>query len=170
MATQKIHNFSCLTKNTVYKVTNLQYFKTEYNPKQAIYTLESGMKLFGRVGINEQFATFSIPFYFRFKGQTDEELFKRYKFNTFKDGDALVAENHDEILEILINYVTDKVCEGCVQPADDTPRTHSCLLETRIEQAKQYLTVALDEHPKYEVGDIVDAFVNYRTQILGRSF
>ena len=170
MATQKIHNFSCLTKNTVYKVTDLQYFKTEYNPKQAIYTLESGMKLFGRVGINEQFATFSIPFYFRFKGQTDEELFKRYKFNTFKDGDALVAENHDEILEILINYVTDKVCEGCVQPADDTPRTHSCLLETRIEQAKQYLTVALDEHPKYEVGDIVDAFVNYRTQILGRSF
>ena len=171
MATQKIHNFSCLTKNNVYKVTDLQYFKTEFDPKQAIYTLESGMKLFGRVGINEQFATFSIPFYFRFKGQTDDELFKKYKFNTFKDSDALVTENHDEILEILINYVTDKVCEGCVrQQPDEPPMTHSCLLETRIEQAKQYLTVALDEHPKYEVGDIVDAFVNYRTQILGRSF
>ena len=169
MASQKIHNFSCLTKNTIYKVTDLQYFKTEFDPKQAIYTLESGMQLFGRAGINEQFATFSIPFYFRFKGQSDEELFKRYKFNTFKDGDALVAENHDEILKILINYVTDKVCEGCAQPADDPPRTHSCLLETRIEQAKQYLTVALDEHPKYEVGDIVDAFVIYREKILGRA-
>ena len=171
MSTQKINNFSCLIKNNIYKVTDLQYFKTDYNPKQAIYTLESGLKLFGRPGINEQFATFSIPFYFRYKGQADE-LFKRYKFNTFKDSDALVTENHDEILEILINYVTDKVCEGCVrgQPADEPPRTHSCLLETRIEQAKQYLTVALYEHPKYEVGDIVDAFVNYRTNILGRSF
>ena len=66
---------------------------------------------------------------------------------------------------------SDKVCEGCVrhQP-DEPPMNHSCLLETRIEQAKQYLTVALDEHPKYDVGDIVDAFVDYRTLILGRTF
>ena len=170
MSTQKINNFSCLIKNNIYKVTDLQYFKTDYNPKQAIYTLESGLKLFGRPGINEQFATFSIPFYFRYKGQADE-LFKRYQFDTFKDSNALVAENHDEILDILINYVTDKVCEGCTrnQP-DEPPMTHSCLLETRIEQAKQYLTAALDEHPKYEVGDIVDAFVKYRTKILGRTF
>ena len=163
MSTQKIHNFSCLIKNNIYKVTDLQYFKTDYNPKQAIYTLESGLKLFGRPGINEQFATFSIPFYFRYKGQADE-LFKRYKFNTFKDSDALVTENHDEILEILINYVTDKVCKG-----SEPPMTLSDLLETRIEQAKQYLTVALNEHPKYEVGDIVDAFVIYREKMVGRA-
>ena len=167
----KVYNFSSLTKNNIYKVTDVHYFKTEYNPKQVVYTVESGVRLFGRSGINEKFAKFSTPFYFRFKGQSDNELYKKYKFDTFKDSDELVAQNHDEILEILINYVSDKVCEGCVrhQP-DEPPMTHSCLLETRIEQAKQYLTVALDEHPKYDVGDIVDAFVDYRTQILGRTF
>ena len=42
---------------------------------------------------------------------------------------------------------------------DEPPMNHSCLIETRIEQAKKYITVALDEHPKYDVGDIVDAFI-----------
>ena len=167
----KVYNFSSLIKNNIYKVTDVHYFKTDYNPNQIVYTLESGRRLFGRCGINEKFRALSTPFYFQYKGQADNELFKRYKFVTFKDSDELVAENHDEILEILINYVSDKVCEGCVrhQP-DEPPMEHSCLLETRIEQAKQYLTVALDEHPKYDVGDIVDAFVGYRTQILGRTF
>ena len=166
----KVYNFSCLTINNIYKVTNVDFFKTDYNLKQVIYTLESGLRLYGRSGINEKFAAFSTPFYFRYKGQTDNALFKKYKFDTFKDSDELLAQNHDEILEILINYVTDKVCEGCArnQP-DEPPMTHSCLLETRIEQAKQYLTVALNEHPKYEVGDIVDAFVIYREKILGRA-
>ena len=167
----KVYNFSSLIKNNIYKVTDVHYFKTDYNPNQIVYTLESGRRLFGRCGINEKFRALSTPFYFQYKGQADNELFKRYKFVTFKDSDALVAENHDEILEILINYVSDKVCEGCVrQQPDEAPMEHSCLLETRIEQAKQYLTVALDEHPKYDVGDIVDAFVGYRTQILGRTF
>ena len=160
----KIYNFSCLTINNIYKVTNVDYYKTDYNIKQVIYTLESGLRLFGRSGINEKFAAFSTPFYFRYKGQTDNALFKKYKFDTFKDSDELLAQNHDEILEILINYVTDKVCEG-----SEPPMTLSDLLETRIEQAKQYLTVALNEHPKYEVGDIVDAFVIYREKILGRA-
>ena len=161
----KIYNFSCLTINNIYKVTNVDYYKTDYNLKQVVYTLESGLRLYGRSGINEKFAAFSTPFYFRYKGQTDDALFKKYKFDTFKDSDELLAQNHDEILEILINYVTDKVCKG-----SEPPMTLSDLLETRIEQAKQYLTVALNEHPKYEVGDIVDAFVNYRTKILGRAF
>ena len=167
----RVYNFSSLIKNNIYKVTDVHYFKTDYNPNQIVYTLESGRRLFGRCGINEKFRALSTPFYFQYKGQADNELFKRYKFVTFKDSDELVAENHDEILEILINYVSDKVCEGCVrQQPDEAPMEHSCLLETRIEQAKQYLTVALDEHPKYDVGDIVDAFVGYRTQILGRTF
>ena len=155
----KVNNFSCLTKNNFYKVTDIHCFKTDYNPNQKIYTLESGQRLFGRSGINEIFNAFSVPFYFQYKGQADGELFKRYKFVTFKDSEDFVAQNHDEILEILINYISDKVCEGCVrhQP-DEPPRDHSCLLETRIEQAKQYLTVALDEHPKYDVGEYSGCF------------
>ena len=138
----KVYNFSSLIKNNIYKVTDVHYFKTDYNPNQSVYTLESGRRLFGRCGINEKFRALSTPFYFQYKGQADNELFKRYKFVTFKDSDALVAENHDEILEILINYVSDKVCEGCVrhQP-DEPPMNHSCLIETRIEQAKKYITV-----------------------------
>ena len=166
----KVSNFSSLIKNNFYKVTDIQYFKTDYNPNQAVYTLESGRRFFGRAGINEIFGAFSAPFYFQYKGQADNELFKRYKFVTYRDSGELVAQNHDEILEILINYISDKVCEGCLQHQPNEPSIHSCLLETRIEQAKQYLTVALDEHPKYDVGDIVDAFVDFRTQILGRTF
>ena len=160
----KIYNFSCLTINNIYKVTNVDYYKTDYNLKQVVYTLESGLRLYGRSGINKKFAAFSTPFYCRYKGQTDDAFFKKYKFDTFKDSDELLAQNHDEILEILINYVTDKVCEG-----SEPPMTLSDLLETRIEQAKQYLTVALNEHPKYEVGDIVDAFVIYREKMVGRA-
>ena len=160
----KVYNFSCLTINNIYKVTNVDYYKTDYNLKQVVYTLESGLKLYGRSGINEKFAAFSTPFYFRYKGQTDDALIKKYKFDIFKDGDELLAQNHDEILGILINYVADKVCEG-----SEPPMTLSDLLETRIEQAKQYLTVALNEHPKYEVGDIVDAFVIYREKLVAYS-
>ena len=97
-----VYNFSTLTKNNIYKVTDVRCFKTDYHPKQVVYTLESGVRLFGRSGINEKFAKFSTPFYFRFKGQSDNELYKKYKFDTFKDSDELVAQNHDEILEILI--------------------------------------------------------------------
>ena len=77
-----------------------------------------------------------------------------------------MAQNHNEILEILIDYITNEVCEGCIHRQPTQPALHSCLLETRVEQAKQYLTAALDEHPKYDVGDIVDAFVDYRTHVL----
>ena len=164
MAT-KVYSFACLTKNNIYKVTHVDYFKTHYKPIQSIYTLESGLKLFGKSDINEKFDAFSTPFYFRYKGHADNALFDKYKFNTFKDSDELVARNHDEILEILINYVDDKVCKGSAwRKPDKPPMTLNCLLETRIEQAKQYLTEALNQHPKYDVGDIVDAFVNYRTR------
>ena len=163
----KVNNFSCLTKNNFYKVKDVLFF----NPDHTIYTLESGQRVCGRFGINEIFGVYSVPFYFQYKGRADSELFKRYTFVTFEDSEDLVAQKHDEILEILINYIGDKVCEGCMRHRpDEPPMDHSCLLETRIKQAKQYLTVALDEHPKYDVGDIVDAFVDFRTQILGRTF
>ena len=74
-------------------------------------------------------------------------------------------QNHNEIVDIMVNYISDKVCEGCTK-RQPNQATHMCMLETRIEQAKQYLTIALDEHPKYNVGDIVDAFVDFRTHVL----
>ena len=162
----KVSNFSCLIKNNFYKVTDVQYFETDFNPNQAVYTLENGQRLFGRSGINEIFGVFTAPFYFQYKEQADNELFKRYKFVTYRDSGELVAQNHDEILEILINYISNEVCEGCKYRQPNQPDLHSCILETRIEQAKQFLTVALDEHLKYDVGDIVDAFVAFRTHVL----
>ena len=165
-AGNKIQNFSSLIKYNFYKVTSVESFKTNFTSNQVVYTLNDGCKLFGRVGINKIFGAYTAPFYFQFNGQATDELFKRYKFNTYKDSEELVAKNHDEILEILINYISNEVCEGCKYQQPNQPDLHSCILETRIEQAKQFLTVALDEHQKYDVGDIVDAFVDFRTHVL----
>ena len=166
MATsERINNFSSLVEYNFYKITKVESFKTDFTPNQVIYTLIDGQRLFGRNGINELFNDYTAPFYFQFKGQSDNELFKSYKFNVYKDAKELVAQNHDEIVEIMTNYITTKACEGCMQQHSNQ-MAHMCVIETRIEQAKQYLTIALDEHPKYQVGDIVDAFVDFRTTML----
>ena len=162
---QKINNFSSLVKYNFYKVTDVESFKTDFTPNQVVYTLIDGQRLFGRDGINELFNYYTAPFYFQFKGQSDNELFKNYKFNVYKNATELVLQNHDEIVDIMVNYIVNKACEGCTQQQPNQT-AHMCLIETRIEQAKQYLTIALDEHPKYHVKDIVDAFVDFRTNLL----
>ena len=82
---QKINNFSSLVKYNFYKVTDVESFKTDFTPNQVVYTLIDGQRLFGRVGINEIFGVYTTPFYFQFKGQSANEMFKRYQFNTYKD-------------------------------------------------------------------------------------
>ena len=166
MATsQRIDNFSSLIVNNIYKITNVETYVTDFTPNQVVYTLNDGQRLFGRNGIDDLFKSCTVPFYFQFKGQSNNELFKRYKFNVYKNAEELVFQNHNEIVDIMVNYISDKICEGCTK-RQSNQETHMCMLETRIEQAKQYLTIALDEHPKYDVGDIVDAFVDFRTLLL----
>ena len=166
MATsERINNFSSLVECNFYKVIEVEPFESDYTPNQVIYTLINGQRLFGRPGINEFFRDCRAPFFFQFRGQSDSELFKSYKFNIYKDVEELVSENYREIEQIMADYITSKACTGCIE-RQPNQMAHMCVIETRIEQAKQYLTIALDEHPKYDVADIVDAFEDFRTLLL----
>ena len=99
-------------------------------------------------------------FFFRFRGLSENELFKRYEFSMYRDAEELLSETYHEIEQILMHYIAWKACTGCIE-RQPNQMYHICTTETRTKLAKKYLTIALEEHPKYQVGDIADAFVDY---------
>ena len=101
----RINNFSTLVKNNFYKITKVETYKTDYTPKQVVYTLENGQRLFGRPSIDQFFNKYKAPFFFKFKGLSDNELFRSYKFSAYKDAEELLTDTFREIEQILMHYI-----------------------------------------------------------------
>ena len=157
---QRIQNFSSLVENNFYKIVKVESFRTDFTVNQVVYTLLDGRRLFGRSGVNKIFKTYTAPFFFQFRGQSENELFRSYKFNIYRNVEELLSEAYHEIVQILMDYITSKACMGCLE-RQPNQMAHICVTESRMELCKKYLTAALEEQPKYQVGDIVDAFVDY---------
>ena len=157
---QRIQNFSSLVENNFYKVVKVESFRTDFTANQVVYTLLDGRRLFGRSGVNEIFKTYTTPFYFQFKGLSENGLFRSYKFNTYRNVEEVLSEAYREILQILMSYITTKACMGCLE-RQPNQMAHICVTESRMELCKNYLAAALEEQTKYQLGDIVDAFVDY---------
>ena len=156
----RIQNFASLVENNFYKVVKVETFKTDFTANQVIYTLLDGRRLFGRSGVNEIFKTYVTPFYFQFKGLSENGLFRSYKFNTYRNVEEVLTETYREILQILMSYITSKACMGCLE-RQPNQMAHICVTESRMDLCKNYLAAALEEQTKYQLGDILEAFIDY---------
>ena len=74
----------------------------------------------------------------------------------------VLSDTYREILEILLTYITTKACSGCVE-RQANQMAHICVTESRMDLCKNYLDVALVEHSKFQLGDILEAFIDYET-------
>ena len=160
--TDRIHNFSSLVENNFYKVLKVESYKTEFTDNQIIYTLLDGKRLYGRVGINRKFESYTAPFYFQFKGLSFDGLFSTYKFRIYQNVKEVLSDTYREILEILLNYITSQACSGCIE-RQANQMAHICVTESHVDLCKNYLDLALEEHSKFQLGDILEAFIDYET-------
>ena len=154
-----IKNFSSLSINHFYKVIAVNSYKTAFCNNQLVYTLSTGERLFGRMGIDKKFCNFTVPFYFEFLGRSEEELFASYKFNIFGALEEFISKNLKQIHFILYDYITQNVCNGCKeeQPNQDA---HICVSDEAYTLAETYLSKALAEKDIFHLGDITAELVN----------
>ena len=157
-----IQNFSSLVENNFYKVVKVESFRTVFTANQVVYTLLDGRRLYGRPGVNQIFKLYTVPFYFQYKGLSYEGIFKCYNFSVYENVKEVLSETYHEILQILLSYITSKACLGCLE-SQPNQMAHICVTESRMDLCKNYLAVALEEHSKYQLGDILEAFINYET-------
>ena len=158
----RIHNFSCLVENNFYKVLKVESYKTRFTDNQIIYTLLDGRRLYGRPGIDRLFKMYTVPFYFHYKGMSYDGLFRAYKLHVYQNVKEVLSDTYHEILQILLSYITTKACSGCVE-SQPNQMAHICVTESRMDLCERYLDVALVEHSKYQLGDILEAFIDYET-------
>ena len=158
----RIHNFSCLIENNFYKVLKVDSYRTEFTDNQIVYTLLDGRRLYGRKGVNRIFRLYKAPFYFQYKGMSYDGIFSFYNFNAYQNAKEVLSVAYREILQILLNYITSKACSGCIE-SQPNQMAHICVTESRMDLCKKYLDVSLVEHSKYQVGDILEAFIDYET-------
>ena len=156
----RIHNFSCLVENNFYTVLKVESYKTRFTDNQIIYTLLDGRRLYGRPGIDRLFKMFTAPFYFHYKGLSCDGLFTGYEFSLYQNAKEVLSVTYHEILQILLSYITTKACSGCVE-SQPNQMAHICVTESRTDLCKKYLDVALVEHSKYQLGNILEAFIEY---------
>ena len=156
--TDRNKHFFQLEENTYYKIANIQSCKKDLNSdcKELIYITECGHKLLGHYGVDEVFNLCAIPFYFKYKLLVDSILFKRFELCLYQDADHLVSLNYQEMEHILMKYIANKVCKGCIL---NLPNGHMCTTRPKTELSKKYFSTALKEHPKYQVGNVLNAFV-----------
>ena len=157
----RIHNFSCLVENNFYKVLKVDSYRTAFTDNQIVYTLLDGRRLYGRSGVNQIFKLYTAPFYFQYKGLSYDGIFNCYNFSVYKNVKEVLSETYHEILQILLSYITTTACLGCVE-RQANQMGHVCVTESRMDLCKNYLTAALEEQTKYQLGDIVEAFIDYK--------
>ena len=158
MTDRNVEHFFQLKENTYYKIANIQSCKKDLNSdcKELIFITDCGHRLLGHHGVEEVFNLCAVPFFFKFKLLVDSILFKRYELYLYPDADFLVALNYEEMEHILMKYIADKVCKGCIL---NLPNGHMCTTRPKTELSKKYFSTALKEHPKYQVGNVLNAFV-----------
>ena len=161
--TDRIENFSCLIENNYYTVSKVESYKTQFTENQLIYTLLDGRRLYGRPGINRRFKKYTVPFYFCYKGMSYDGFFKDYEFSLYQNAYEVLADTYHELMNILMDYITSKACSGCVENQPNQ-LAHMCLTESRTDLCERYLEIALREHSKYQLGDILDAIIVYETE------
>ena len=159
MTGKSIHFFQ-LNENTYYKIVNVQSVKKDATSRQLVFITEGGHRLFGHFGVDEIFNMCSVLFFFKYKVLAETLLFKRFKICLCRDAAELVSENYQEMEHILMNYIARKVCKGCILNHPNQ-MIHICTNESKIELSKKYFSKALKEHPNYQVGNVLDAFVKY---------
>ena len=156
--TDRIHNFSRLVENNYYTVLKVESYKTQFTDNQLIYTLLDGMRLYGRPGIDRRFKKYTAPFYFRYKGMSYDGLFSGYEFSLYQNAKEVLSDTYHEIMQILLDYITSKACSGCVE-SEPNQMAHICVTESRTDLCEKYLEAALKEHSKYQLGNILEAFI-----------
>ena len=161
MTGKSIHFFQ-LNENTYYKIVNIRSVKKDLtsNCRELIFVTECGHRLLGHYGVDEVFNLCTVPFFFKYKLLVDSILFKRFELCLCRDVDELVSENYQEMEHILMKYIANKVCKACISNHPNQ-MIHICTNETKIELSKKYFSIALKEHPKYQVGNVLDAFVKH---------
>ena len=162
--TNRIENFSCLVVNNYYTVSKVESYKTQFTDNQLIYTLSTGRKLYGRPGIDRRFKKYTVPFYFCYKGMSHGGLFMSYEFSLYQNVKEVLSVTYCEISRILMDYIINKACSGCVEKQPNQ-LAHICLTESHRDLCERYLEEALMEHPKYQLGNILDAFIDYEAEI-----
>ena len=155
-----IYNFSTLVENIYYTVLKVESYKTQFTDNQIIYTLLDGKRLYGRPGIDRLFKMFTAPFYFHYKGMSYDGLFGGYEFSLYQNAKEVLSDTYHEIMQILLDYITSKACSGCVE-SEPNQMAHICVTESRTDLCEKYLEVALKEHSKYQLGNILEAFIEY---------
>ena len=158
--TNRINNFSCLAENNYYTVLKVESYKTQFTDNQLIYTLLDGRRLYGRPRIDRRFKMYTAPFYFRYKGMSYDGLFRGYEFSLYQNAKEVLSDTYHEILQILMNYITSKACSGCVE-SQPNQMAHICVTESHRDLCERYLEAALMEHSKYQLGNILEAFIEY---------
>ena len=152
-------HFYQLKQNTYYKIANIQRCKKGLNSncRETVYVTACGHRLLGYHGVADVFNLYTIPFYFGFKLVADSGTVKKYELRIYPDADYLVSSNYEEMEFILMKYIANNVCKGCIF---DTPYGHMCTSRPKTELSKKYLSLALKQEPKFiPVGNILDAFV-----------
>ena len=153
-----IQNFSSLVENNFYKVLKVDSYRTAFTDNQIVYTLLDGRRLYGCPGANQIFKLYTVPFYFQYKGLSYDGIFNCYNFSVYKNVKEVLSDTYHEIMQILLDYITSKACSGCVE-SEPNQMAHICVTESRTDLCEKYLEVALKEHSKYQLGNIIEAFI-----------
>ena len=153
-------HFYQLKQNTYYKIINVQSCKTkglDSDCREIIYLTDCGRRLLGHHGVADVFNLCSVPFYFKYKLLVDSLILKRYELCLYPDADFLVALNYEEMEHLLMKYVANNVCKGCIL---NLPYGHMCTTKPKTELSRKYFSLALKQEPKFiRVGDLLDAFM-----------
>ena len=91
-------------------------------------------------------------------------LFNAYNFSVYQNAKGVLSDTYHEISRILMNYITNKACSGCVENQPNQ-LAHICVTESHRDLRERYLEEALMEHSKYQLGNILDAFIDYEAEI-----